>query len=247
MPPVREYYEWPTQSTTLQTHENHLAFISKTHDEVLAALMQAGKAKIYGMVHAYAAHHLVQWPQLANPTISPNVVNLIRHPVNRIESMKLQLMHETKFSKGVKENLENHFDAYVDPAMRPDICDLADVDYTNLEARSFIYAASSVLVFDEMDLAVDTLHLAMERLVSDRNVFSWLVMHLSGGAASASPDYLEKVFSMGRRNHRSEPVSAADQFMCWAPWQANVAKLLMENYNAENLYQRFGYDFSFLY
>jgi hypothetical protein len=246
LPPVLEYFERPEQTTTLDAHRNHGTFIAKSLGDVFAALTDAGEAKAYGMVHAYAAHHLAQWPQLANPTTPPIVVNIVRHPVTRIESLMRQLMHETKFSNGVKDNLDHHFDAYVDPAVRSDICARPGVDYTELKTRAFIYATASVLVFDTMDLALDFRHLAMEQLVVDRDLFAWLIGHLSGGAASASTDYLEKVFSMGQRNHHVHPISAAERFARWSPWQADITKLLLEKHDAENLYRHFGFDFSFL-
>lgn len=80
LPPVLEYFDRPKETTTLNAHDDHQAFISRSFNEVLDELVRAGDARCYGMVHAHATHHLVSWPQLADPVTPPNVINLVRHP-----------------------------------------------------------------------------------------------------------------------------------------------------------------------
>lgn len=145
----------------------------------------------------------------------------------------------------MRDNLENHFDAYVDPALRAAICARQGLDYGDLKVRAFIYATSSFLVLDAMDLDVDVRHVAMERLVAEPRLLADLVSFLYSNAVAAVPAYLDRVYAMGRRNHRAEALSPAERLERWEPWQIDVLRLLLEKYNTGDLYSQFGYDLSF--
>lgn len=242
LPPHLEYYEQPDETQTMKTQNARDSFISLTLDEVLAGLQEAGTAKCYGMVHAYVAHHLVQWPQLQNPVHTPRIVNLVRHPILRAQSLARRLIHETSFSDTVKNNLDVHFGAYVPMELRKAVCERSDVDYGSIDARGFIYALGSMAMFDKMDFETPIRHVPMERLISDREHFIWLVNYLTDGSVDIESAYIDLVFSKGRKNYLNDDVSSIARWEMWEPWRQAVFNEFSAFYDFHSMYEHFGYD-----
>ena len=247
LPPVLEYQVQPPDEVVLQAHTSQDEFARRSLDDFFDELEKAGPAAVYGNVHAYSAHtlftHVLRGPVRRNPV----VLNVVRHPITRIESLKRRLLHEMTFSPVARRRLEREFEVFVTPDVLATVRANCDVDLGPSENRAFLYAVCFITTLDRMDLEIPVSHLPMERLTKDVDFFAWCFSQVTQGTVRLDTAYLRQVFAAGRMNFQADETSAVGRYEAWAPWMRVAFRAAMAVWELEQLYAPLGYDLSFVH
>lgn len=246
LPPVLEFSTQPPDEFALQAHQCQDEFSKKSLDAFFAELELASEKPIVGNVHAYAAHQLTTRPILFNPQREIAVINVVRHPLTRIESLARRVLHEARFSDYSRSLLHEHFGSYVPKMVTDYLGENHAVDLEIMENRAFLYAAFSVPHVDSMDFDTPIQHIPMERLTKDAEFFSWFFAFVTQGSANLSGDYLDKVMKSERMNHQAPERPAVALYEKWPTWKKATIQAISEWYGFTDSYSGLGYDFTFI-
>jgi hypothetical protein len=235
-----DYKQQSLEAIDLQKiHKNIANFYKLSLSEYLNLLKKSGEAKFYGSCHAYSAGNFLNKIKEYNKTLQ--FVNLIRHPITRIESHRNKWLREVQKSKEMRKRLEEQFyqisrkDSFVKRFKN-----------TKIRDKYFICALNSVLSQDKWELAKDVWHVPMEKLTKDRETFIWIINHLTHGQIVLSNEYLEQVFDSKKVNHTQ--IINSNSYMCyssWDRWEKDYFKSKIGEYGYSQ-YSDYNYDFSFI-
>jgi hypothetical protein len=213
-----------------------------------AEMRRVGEARYYALVHALTLPELAA--KLGNEVSFGRVaaVNLVRHPVPRINSFHAEwLLGDTPHYQLVRAYLIRrwHHEA-IFTHYRDRILQKFDVDFRSLRDILFVIACHW-LRYDLQDFEYPVRHFAFEKLVSDRSCVAELLRSCFGPAFSISDEYLEAVGRVRRRNARSfMPLDVRDAYAAWSEWQKYCFSVVFEDIDLRRVYNGFEYDFSFL-
>lgn len=246
-----------SEITPSEYNDNENEFL---HDPALIKEKMLGvrKEKICGVIHRHNSTTL-SWFKPLSALDTPPLIS-IRHPVSRILSYANTIYKNP--DHGV--NREN-FSMYEGEFQK--FCKLEKLDENSYDNRNFYYAIKKMgmYVHDYIDAVIKLnaeikQFIQMERYTKDPEYFSWIVDYISKGEIMVSGAYLERVFdeneapnpnnqlshtlSLGRKKY----LSAAIQFDHLKTWQQNLLRRELDPQISQipELYERFGYSFSFL-
>ncbi len=216
-------------------------------------------SKYIGNVHVCFAQQALEY--LAESPTNRNVtlVNLIRHPIPRTEAAIKGVLSiathykDSDWHKGIPEGM----DAIVDTEAerRREIERRFGVDFKEPRNRAVLYSYYRALHNDcwggEIVSIREACHVTIERLMSDRNYFSWLVSELTGHEVVPASDFLDKIFTethlqSGRHMGKGRSIGPREQYAAWTDWERFEFRQVMERLDLTNVYAPFGYDFSFV-
>lgn len=246
LPPVFEFPDPPSDALTKYAHENLDSFYSKSVDGFFDELEKSVEAKLYGNVHAYTADQLYSLMNINETRRNPRIMNLVRHPVLRIESLKRRMIYESAFSDSVRNMLRAGFDSYVTQDVVQNITSETEVDFDNPETRAFIYSACFVMTHDLRDFQWPVVHVPMERLTRDIDYFIWFLGSIGQDHVPVTMDFANKVFQQKRKNGLADEMSSLDRYESWEEWKKTVFGIVVEKFDGVTMYDPMGYDLSFV-
>ncbi len=210
---------------------------------------------LIGSVHTFRLRDLPRVAaELDPPERSLRIVNLIRHPVNLVNSGAGQ--YELTFRLDLNELqwvarriVETGLDAFEQIAARHGLYP------GDLEVLSFFGACATLKGLAEDFAARDALlaegvagyagSVRQEDVTREPAVFRDMVDRLGAGAVDCSEAYLGEVFSDARRNvhnARSAPTEPAALFEHWAPWQREAFAFCLDRFALRAPYSAEGYE-----
>lgn len=213
-----------------------------------------GAARLLGSVHTFRLRDLPAIaPDLEPPDRTLRIVNLIRHPVNLVNSGAGQF--ELTFRLDLNELqwitrriVETGLDSFERIAARhriypgdPEVLAFFGACVT-LRGLAADFAARDRLL--EQGLTSYAGSVRQEDVTRDPAVFRDLVARLGGGALPCPEAYLDRVFADSRRNvhnARPRPTDPAALFADWAPWQQEAFAFCLDAFGLRPLYQAEGY------
>ncbi|MAU97485.1 MAG: hypothetical protein CMP81_16620 [Fulvimarina sp.] len=210
---------------------------------------------LLGSVHTFRLRDLPRLAaELDPPERSLRIVNLIRHPVNLVNSGAGQ--YELTFRLDLNELqwvarrvVDTGLDAFEQIAARHGLYP------GDLEVLSFFGACATLKGLAEDFAARDALvargvasyagSVRQEDVTREPEIFRDLVARLGAGAVDCPEDYLGDVFSDARRNvhnARNGPTEPTALFEQWAPWQQEAFAFCLDRFDLRKPYLAEGYD-----
>ena len=239
--------------------QNPIRDLQKMYDELQ---WYEPKSRYYGNVHVCFALQALEYLRENPLARDVTLVNLIRHPVPRTEAaIKGVLSIATKYKdsdwhSGITEGMEAVVDTHAE--RRREIEKRFRVDFSEKRNRAVLYSYYVAIHNDawagEITSVPEACHVTIERLMSDRDYFAWLVSELTGGEQIADAALLDKIHSeehlqSGRHTGRGQgrALDSRAQFAAWTDWEKSEFRSAMERLNLKSVYAPFGYDFSFVH
>ena len=207
---------------------------------------QDPRKRVFGNVHTYRIRDL---PALQDKYPTPRehmLMNLIRHPVSLVNSGFGQL----------RIFIEWDINTLIDVAglqeMRFELDDIIkryNLNLTDPNVVTFMSACQHLffLARDQI-IAPDAPTIIMERLTADREYYCEIVRNLTSGEIECTDEYLDEVFSLGKRNKHAQnsTIDPAQQFLKWEDWQRDTFLIALRKSGIKDLYAKYDYDFSFI-
>lgn len=240
--------------TTLE-RPNPVRELQRMYDE----LEWFAQSKFYGNVHSCFASQALEYLHETPARRDILLVNLIRHPIPRTDAAVRALMsiatlaQDSGWHDGISEGVNAIADTQAD--RRREIEQRFGVDFTDVRNRAVLYSYCRALHNDcwtgEITAVRDACHTPIERLMNDRDYYSWFLSEISRREIAASPEYLDKVFSdqhlrSGRHVGKGRSTSPREQYQSWSDWERDEFKQVLSRLDLANVYAPFGYDFSFV-
>ncbi|MDH3972694.1 MAG: hypothetical protein OEV42_00325 [Deltaproteobacteria bacterium] len=205
--------------------------------------IQKGKS-FYGNIHGIL-------PQRVFTRLRPfkrkyNFINVVRHPVKRVESMKNRLLHVSSGSEFLKQQYENMFLFEKDTKMMHRLVEKFDVDFSKYDNRIF-FLAVQLLEADLVESSLPVPHLQMERITADIEYFLYFLKKITGGKLKLSDSYIRDVALFGKVDERGSNMinSSFDQFEQWEEWKKWLFLKTIDKLKLFKVYDNYGYDLSY--
>ncbi len=245
--PITSYGERQARDAIVYEHENESSLAEKSIDDLFDELEEVELAKVYGNVLGYDAYSLLSKLTTYKPKRVITIINLTRHPITRIESLGNEWCYEFTFSPTTHQRVQEmrHQNKVVFDVMQSNF---PHTDFSVTENSIFLSALLNVIRSDVRELRIDdVLHVPMERMTKDVEYFCWMLGILTQKAINIESSYLYDVISSGRKNqHSKAEKSSIEQYELWDEWKRVIFKVMLDAHKAEGLYERFGYDLSFV-
>jgi len=200
-----------------------------------------------GNVHAFTAWNLEQ-KRKEDPTAPPyRTVNLLRHPITRIDSFWRRWAYEGTFEGPtarwiMHESLKSERYQQVLQEVRTK----HDLPMESYSDRAFFHAVMQMST-DHGDRGVDVPHIVSERLVADIDYFAYVLRLLMGESFPLHSAYLRSVQELGKQNAAAGGGKSAIQaYEEWKPWQRTHYQIMMRDHEElRTWYPVLGYDILF--
>jgi hypothetical protein len=215
--------------------------------------------KFYGNVHACFAVEALEYLAQSPTRRDVRVMNLIRHPLPRTEAtfkglLNVATLHrDSDWHTGIPEAIDGFTELHSE--MRREIEKDFGMDFRQVRNRAVLFSYHGVKYNDlwvrEIVQFPDLCHVMIERLMMDRDYFSWFVAELTGGELCVPSEFLDRIHSeehlaTGRHIGRGRTPGPRAQYDAWNPWERHEFRQVMKRLDFANVYAAFGYDFSFV-
>jgi hypothetical protein len=177
------------------------------------------------------------------------IANVIRHPLVRLTST-LKTWHPPG-----EENVEPSF-VPIDfhtrcTHIREFIAQSHQVDFTKVMNKSFVVcllAMEDIAKDVSLAKAKNIPNFKCEAITGNVDDFRKFVLYLTNGKAKLTPDQWQELFSSKKINahNKTGPAQPAEQYQLLEPWQQDAFKFMMKHTDMLNVYDGYGYDFSFV-
>ncbi|MBN2644223.1 MAG: hypothetical protein JXR59_01970 [Desulfuromonadaceae bacterium] len=215
-------------------------------DDIFDRLEKEFSAKYYGNIHGFSWSFLND--KLANERVGRkiNIVNVVRHPINRIISSLNEWEKEERVSKETTRFFDGEFDRFY--SIYNKFLD-DEIDFTDVYSRRLFFAITHTVIQDSVDLFKGGMHLPMERLTVDREFFLYFLNHITEGCLTNPEDFVCKVMGVGKTNSsRSKnnlSLTSYNELPRWAKsLLINMLTDLEKTYSVIDSYSALGYDLS---
>lgn len=215
-------------------------------DEYFGFLRQFSEKKIYCNVHKYTPSSFWRaWQEglIKKPYF---VVDLIRHPVERIES-------NTRFLSSIlanpqhpihqlhREQSEEFFRASGFSDVFASVIENVPLDRE--DPRQVAFCRSVWTIFVEVgEQSIPVQRVSMEKLTRDKDFFRRFLKMITRGKVKISRKYLERVFSAGRVNASGPASAKVDKVIkSWSPLERAIYAALAQTCDLESIYSKYGY------
>ena len=219
----------------------------KSLDEHFENLHKKGKAIAYGSVHRYRLRDLPKLGKVGFKT-SFQIVNLIRHPVNLVNSGMGQFINLAKVDPHARYEILSFFKneakyyEYLGHKYGLDLCDWS--------VMSFLAACSHMFVLvHDLCCVKGVANVQMEKITTDRQYFSDVVSLLTKKSVHINDEYLDIVFSTSAINQhkKNKPILKPEQqYLEWDEWQKEAFAYFMQKSKIADFYTQLGYNFTFV-
>lgn len=228
-------------------------------EKVFVSLETQLPARLYGLVHTFRLRDLPTQSQDFEMHFRPlPVANLIRHPIDLVQSLCGQFLETFRFDIldfqwTVKKIIDNAQDIVEElsaehgffPGDYDALCFLgACVCMTGLQQD--IEATPFAQNSDNFDF-LGTIR--CEDITTDPEVLKFWVEQLSAKSVRADQDYLEACYRTGhvnRHNRDSTAKTSREKFETWRPWQKDAFTRIFARLAIRSHYEDQGYDFDML-
>jgi hypothetical protein len=216
-------------------------------------------SKYYGNVHVCFAQQALEYLREAPTQRNVLLVNLIRHPVPRTETAIKGILsvathyQDSDWHKGITEGIDEFAETHSD--MRRDVEKQFGVDFREVRNRAVLYSYYRAIHNDcwagEIMRVPEACHVTIERLMTDRDYFAWLVWELTGREVVPAPEFLDKIYSeshlqSGRHTGKGRSPGPRVHYEAWTEWERHEFRKAMDRLDLPSVYSPFGYDFSFV-
>ena len=233
-----------TAQSVVDAQNSTLQFYAQNLRQILANLQeQKSNARWIGNIHAFSAQNL--WLRAHTELNVPffRTVNLLRHPVTRIDSFWRRWQQEHSFHSPTTHWIATKATQRL--RYRNIIKELRqyhEVQLESFEERAFFYAVMQMSI-DDRDLRAGVQHISSEMLVSDIEYFTYTIKLLMGDSIALSEEYIHQVQCLGRQNAAEGYGRSAEQvFNEWQPWQRTLFMMFLRDHpRLKTHYENFGY------
>lgn len=247
LPPVLPHNKkQPLDSYVLEMHKNLDVFLKTPVKEVLSGIRDLGRGKVYGNVHGYSANSVdIMFENNSIAQSDLSVVNIIRHPITRIESFKNRFHYELTYNTYFKSQADGYIQDMVDRKLLDFLATKYNMDFS-LDTMLFLYSLCLVAFNDKLDLESNIISIPMERLTKDPEVFCWMFNILTYPEVKIDSKYLANVYSTERSNVLTKEQTSVETYSSWDGWMQAAFKFVMKKYDFSRMYNRLQYDLSFV-
>jgi len=224
-----------TEELNLRHHQDGDRLARMPVDDYFDIMETEGKFKVYGSVHAFFPDKLVAEPTRRAYTL----VNLIRHPVERVASLVTWWQWEIGVNRQARLSYQRRF---FDTAEEAQVIEARfNVDFTQDPNWLFFNAVMS-LGWDRRDFDLGLYQVPMERMTTDRDFFCDLFHRLAGDEVSPEPLFETDLFDqrMNRSTRRSDNVQTI--YEAWEPWQKTLFQWAIRQFDLGDAYAELGYE-----
>jgi len=218
-------------------------------DEYFEHLIAYRRAKHYVSSHNFQVNTVAQKLRANPPRRRYVVVNITRHPVDRVRSFVNRMVYEWD-ELHLASAREHTYRLLRDTPISRLVRDMERDFGINVQDYSIAcFLASMWTIMVEADeLKEPVLHVPMERLVSDPQYFSWLVWRMTEGTSVVHADFIRHVFAEGPMNDSQDgkPILPHDIYARLPEWQRCCWRRLVQEKQLPKRYDVVGYDFSFV-
>lgn len=215
-------------------------------DEYFAVLRQFSKKKIYCNVHKYTATSF--WRAWQDGIINQPyfVLDLIRHPIERIES-------NTRFLSSILSDPQHrihqmHWDQSKEFFKNSGFSNIfasaiQDMPLDREDPRQVAFCRSIWTIFVEVgEQSIPVQRLSMEKFTRDRDFFRRFLKMITRGKVRISRGYLDRVFSAGRVKASGSASAKVDEVIeSWSPQERAIYACLAQTCDLEGVYAKHGY------
>lgn len=252
-----------SQDDNRRMHRDIDRFFSTPPEEYFKILKDRGaNPKVYGTIHSYGLHQAVHYVQRTKDR-NCTVVNIIRHPVRRLQSLRNRWLYELGFNEFARARYhENFLRSHLPQPGIQQIKNEFGVDFEKPENWLFVNATLQVAQ-DANDFSVKGVpHIPMEHCVRDVEHFLWLFRLITGGIVELNDEFVEAIEiteKINRSGKFAEEVNADRQregaehaesnsymiFKSWDMWQKMLFCRMLKSLKLAPAYHHHGYDLSF--
>lgn len=227
----------------IQAQRNASLFYTLSLKDILTSIDANSNKQCVGNIHAYTASNLSIKRQAESDAPPIRTVNLLRHPVTRIDSFWRRFQYERTLNSPTTQWIDE--ESMKQPRYQQVLKELRrhhDVMIGSFDERAFFFAVMQMST-DAGDLPINVPHIVSERLVADIDYFSYVFELLAGKNFSISTEYLRNVSDLGKLNAaKGGGRSAIQVFEEWQPWQCTLFLLVLRDHPAlQAAYPSFGY------
>lgn len=218
--------------------------------DYLSELHSVQNPKFVGSVHAYMYGYLVNQIKKLNLTReikNLTIMNMVRHPINRIESA---------YKCWTVDNKPTSESTFVDYDFNnnctPIIKHLNSIkkEFSNLDKYFIValYQAQGIAEDVKKATSDGIYQIRYEDLISNPTVLTNIISMITNNVVKLTPSEADNLFNTKRINQHNtaEPLAVKDQFQRWQPWQQIAYTFIHQNEKFEEVYSPFDYDFSFI-
>jgi hypothetical protein len=211
--------------------------------KILASIGAGSNKKCIGNIHAYTALNLSIKQNAERDAPRIRSVNLLRHPITRINSFWGRFRYERTLNSPMAQWINE--ESLKQPRYQQVLQELQshhDVTIESFDERAFFHAVMQMST-DSGDLPIHVPHIVSERLVADIDYFCYVLELLIGDDIPISTDYLSSVTKLGKLNAAKDGGRSAIQvFEEWQPWQRTLFLLFLRDHpSLQEAYTSFGY------
>ncbi len=242
-------YEDGSERSLDQIRKEAVKIWNKMSIDEMFSRMEERKSLYYGNIHGY------NWSSINARFLNEDIkrkikiANITRHPINRIVSLVAAWEKEESVSIITTNFYENEFKRFFPIANK-----YLEGTYVNFEEkknRRLFLAAYITLYYDAIDLFIDGLHIPMERLTKDPEIFLLLLKYLTNSDLDIDKDFFRSVYSLKRISYTSSEISTSlDNFVSLPDWTKSFLSNLLVHfdrfYSLGKKYKNLGYEISMI-
>ncbi|MEZ5667271.1 MAG: hypothetical protein R3F55_07540 [Alphaproteobacteria bacterium] len=216
-------------------------------DAYFAALRWLRPARFQANVHKFSVSSLLGYQARGKARRRYAVVNLVRHPFARIESLAAKSAKDfvRQGHPDTPRQLSNYHATVGGAPFQARFGDLLaglDVSLDDPHTMGFLAALHMVTV-EVGELAQPFLHVPMERLTADRAYFRALLLAMTDGAVAVDDGFLDHVFAQDAIDRMTTaPAQGPDAIAAgWPAWKRRLWQRLDTTLDASTAYASVGY------
>jgi hypothetical protein len=200
--------------------------------EILDRTRAGSKKPWIGNIHAFTASNLKLKSEAEQNSPPFRTVNIVRHPVSRIQSLWQWMIYERTIDTAASRWISE--DAMSQPNFQGTLKELQrhhDVTVESYPERAFFYSVMT-LGTDGGDFRIPVTHVTSERLVKDIDYFAYVLTLLTGTGSVVQNNHLQEVQQLGRigASNEKKPAEPAIQvFSDWKLWQRSLFQMVMNS------------------
>jgi hypothetical protein len=219
-------------------------FFALSLDEMADEMAQFSAKPFKARVHALNAFRLTEKIKAEKPNCHIRAVNVIRHPITRIQSFQAKWTDDWKDSKNMRSFFEGYFHTNPSAQELQKAAAAHKIALPDDQESKLFVCAVTWLVNDFQDFATDIPVFVHERLIADPEYWISMLRAAFGPNLTIPFTHIRNVQNLKPENASSvRNRSSAEIYANWAVWKRFVFNHFALKYNIPAMYRRFGYEF----
>lgn len=219
-------------------------FFALSIDEMANEMAQLSDKPFKARVHALNAYRLTEKIKAEKPACHIRAINVIRHPVTRIQSFQNKWTDDWAESKNLRAFFEGYYRA--NPYARELQKAAAEhkIAIPDSQESKLFVCAVAWLVNDFQDFGTDIPVFLHERLISDPEYWIAMLRAAFGPNLTIPFTHIRNVQKLKPKNVSDVANrSSAEVYANWDVWKRFVFNHFALKYNIAAMYRRYGYEF----